>query len=459
MADVQTSAPAGGQVATAQPASAPVSSPAPSPTPAAEGGEKVSSVDWNKERDEMSVFGNPERHSDLDAPFQPRPSASPDAPSPEGDRHAPGAEVTEGQPAGKEAAPGEKLPGDDLLEGLSVFDLPPGSEEPVVVTDGSQTAFEVLDTPEKIEKAINPDGKSTPEQRLQNAQSRLGLQGRALGDARKQNQAFQEQISTLAQHFQFQKTADGKIVASPSPSGLIALARMLPEEVLQKTLADQLGVKMVPLDWNGEGNQEQADLESAVNTVLPGGELSFDEKWAEIKAKPLLDTKLSKLLNDKAVERAVSEREKTAQRHLQTQAERQEAARDAQASEAFYKTAFEEVKKKYGADYEPHFKEPILKWIDYLTEHAPEMPREIRFRIAHGMAQLHTPNQKRSMSKFRDTVIEQTRNGVAKAMATGGVVHAAQPMYAEPPAEEDRRREAEHRKAEASRIEMEKAYK
>ena len=174
------------------------------------------------------------------------------------------------------AVPGQA--GDDPIlaqfESLSL--LPPAA------TPGAQGTDTVLpETPEAIEKSINPDGKATVEDRLRNAQSLIGRQGAEVGKWRKATAEF-------AKHIQYDDA--GKPVIN-----LGTIAADLGPERLNAQMA-HVGLKLVPLEAKVAGDTFEANESEIVNALVPDKELSLEDKQNLINADPVLSKKYNREL-------------------------------------------------------------------------------------------------------------------------------------------------------------------
>lgn len=447
MAETQVAAPTIGQAVTAPPA------PVTGPTPAATDGSEGKPFDWGAEHDAMSdAFGRPNDTTDFDLPPRSKSASAPAPSSPADDRQAGGAKVTETSPAGKEGTPGaEPVPGDDLIADFAQFE----DETPKEGEAGKQveTLLDPLDTDEKIAKAIDPDGKQTDKQKLANAQSLIGKHGRAFGEAKKLLRAYTDANTEILQHYETFQTAQGQKASRLRLPSLIQQSQLHPFEQVNDAIQKATGYKLVPKDWNGEGNDELRDFEEVSKQLIPEADLDLKERLAQIGQDPVLKARFDREIQRRDANRIIQARESQATQAMQRQAEQQQAQREVAEADAFYKGKFEELKK---LAYYPEIKNVLVRWLDTMNENAPEMPRDMRWKIALGQSQL--TRVRKVTRAYGDLRATHEREALAKSMALGSVEHPAQGMFAESPEEGDKDRAEQSRKAAASRAELAKVF-
>lgn len=395
----------------------------------------------------MAVFGtkgDPSFHE----PGSEGKSASPtEPPSPADGRQPEGAEATE-TPTAKEGTPGEVLPGDDILSEFSQFEEKPETVQPEA---GKDALVEALDTDEKIAKAINPDGKTPADQQLKNAQSLIGKHGRAIGDLNKKLRAHEQIASTLTGLYRFVDTPQGKR-AIPTAKGALNLINQVPPEEFQAEM-DTLGLMVVPKGWKGEGSDKLTDIEEAAKALVPGEDLTVEERLAQIQGDPKLKAMYDRDIMTREIQRTQEQRDRQIAEGLRKREAHLQNQRETQEADSFYKTQFETLKKlPYYSEIQP----VLVRWIDKLNELAPDMPRDLRFKLAVGQAQLS--RTKNAMKQYGDLRAKHERETLARSMALGGLDNTAQPMFVDTPEGQDAHRQAESRKANASKAEMAKAF-
>jgi hypothetical protein len=283
-------------------------------------------------------------------------------------------EVTADDPA----APFSKL-------AINLDDKPEGKEgEAGKVTSATEP------TPAENEafmKRINPDGQRPVEEQLQNAikvaqeaQSAIGRQGAEVGEARKFKADYdrvQAGLKELQGTFQYDKES-GKFKATPK--GIMQMADAVGQVEIEKALAER-GQKIVPLNWKAsdpERSDVDADFNKALNEVIPGDELTVDEKAQELTGNPRLQALLTAKLTRYALQREaqrLGERGATEQRTTQQRQQQEKVITD-----------FADSLKKI-----PYIKElaPALNhWNDQIPFDKP-LPVTLRNEILYRLAELN----------------------------------------------------------------------
>jgi hypothetical protein len=249
-------------------------------------------------------FGDPVPTGPL--PTQGQAGAGDGGKTPPGEGGAPPAEqatAKEGEEAGPDAGekPGQgetpqPLPFDEELAGMK-----PLGDKPQATDD-----IPDLSTEEARQKALNPDGKSTVEDQLKNAQKLIGRFSGAVGKAK-------QLLAEMAPYAQLDER--GQVVSF----NLVALGDALGKESVDAQLA-ALGQKLVPLDWGPEQagllSDYPPDIVDAVlkrDGSIESGDLSYEEKVELVKSDPgkLVDVRTEKN-----------------RRELQAQQEAEQAQRD-----------------------------------------------------------------------------------------------------------------------------------
>ena len=185
----------------------------------------------------------------------------------------------------------EALPGDEIIKSIEAL----AGEFAPKPTQGSkeqtQPDVTVPQTDEEIEKAINPDGKATQDQKDKSLRSYVGKQGRQIGEMR-------QALTSIAQ-LGLSQNKDGKLQVD-----LDRITNSVGPDYVRSYLADR-GLKIVPSAVKLEAGPDpvMADLSEMVNQMIPGDELTADEKLAEIKADPASNARLSAALSDRQIKR------------------------------------------------------------------------------------------------------------------------------------------------------------
>jgi len=375
-------------------------------------------------------------------------ASEPDPSSPADGRQPGTAEATDTPQPGKEGTPAVQ-PGDDILSEFGQFEENPETVTPEAGKDGQLA--EPLDTDEKIAKAINPDGKTPADQQLKNAQSLIGKHGRAVGELRKQLQTYQQATQALTKHYRFVDTAQGK-KAIPTAKGALDIINQVPPEEFQQEM-DTLGLMVVQKGWKGEGSDKLTDIEEAAKSLVAGDDLTVEERLATIQGDPKLKALYDRDIMQREINRSNQSRDRAMAEGMRKREAQMQAQREAQAADTFYKTQFEALKQK---PYYAELKGPLVNWIDKLNELAPDMPRDLRFKLALGQAQLS--RTKRAMKQYGDLRAKAEREAIAKSMAGGTATNEGQPLFVETPEGQDAERQAQSRKANTSKAELAKAF-
>ena len=402
------------EVTTVAPVAAPSSAPS---QPASPQTPASSAPDPKREKrvEKMEeVFGVPARDpwKDETAPadFQePESTAPAEAGHPEddGSTAAPAPAAQEGKPANPADA--------DLteLEKLAIKLDSNDSDKP------ADSTTEAAPTEADIEKQINPDGNATVEVRLKNAQSLIGKQGTELHKAR-------TAVKQLAPFF---AVKDGAI----ADVNLVGLADLLGVNRVNAQL-QQAGLRLARLDEPAGGApvDADADLKQAVDALMPGTELNFEEKWAEIKANPRLDAQLQQQLVAVTMQ-------------AQTRAAQQELQQTQQAKERESRIGqfFTDLKKL------PYYQTELAPAIRYWNSVLPgkgdgALTGDLRLQVLYRLAQLNR------MPQFIKQVKETARKEAEKAYA--------QAMGGEPSAMVPREDTTQPRSNNARRRELEKVF-
>ena len=343
--------------------------------------------------------------------------------------------TTEGEAADKAAEP---QVGDDLIksvEELKAF----GEETPAASAEadkpGAEQPSDAAQLPKgdaELMKRINPDGKRTVPEQLNNAvklakeaQSALGKQGNELHQHR-------EAIKELSQFYEFkdgkaQPKAEGVIkllTMLPAPDGkqyspaegVIALANSLPGEQLKEALA-KFGLEVRELGASSNGDDAgEADIEAVANQLVAGDDLTPDEKISEITSSPKLNAKFQRELARREAERIVGQREKQAQQSVQTEAERRRMELDSQAWMQKVASA------KDWNDVKPVF-ERIVKAMPADKPLSSNQYREVAYRLA----QLEMVPAR--MKALRDQAYAKGKEDARKELDMSGLPEGEAPTY------------------------------
>ena len=168
---------------------------------------------------------------------------------------------------------------DVLAESLG---LKPLSKEDKVEPE-TPVSLADLDTPEKLTKAINPDGKASEKQQLENLQRLIGRQSSEVKTAR--------QVAQFAHTYApfMRQAANGQTVMD-----VVKLSQALPPEVLQAQL-DEAGVVLVPRDYLANASQYADYPPDVVDAVIADRDIPYGDKVAQIEQDPKLAAKAEAL--------------------------------------------------------------------------------------------------------------------------------------------------------------------
>ena len=306
------------------------------------------------------------------------------------------------------------LPGDDLLKELAELELPKEvsgegqeGESPLTASEGPLTA-------EQIEKIANPDGKATLEQRYKNLQSVIGRQGQSYGKVKAQLQQIQQGMQQFASLVGFD-AASGKM--TPTPQGLLKLVEMsgMNDQQWNEVLAER-GVKIVPLDTV----DPNADLKAVLDEMLPGNELTFEEKQLEAEGwtgakKREFDSKIRK----REIDREIARREQEAAKRLQEAQSQEQTKQQAQRMSQVVDSFLGQIEKRSDG-------KELLPAIKYWNRQLPKnMDIEARCKVLFSLAQAtRIPSL---LKKLRDDTLkfaaeQQGRNYLASAAVPIGEV-------------------------------------
>jgi hypothetical protein len=297
-------------------------------------------------------------------------------------------------------------PGDDIVRELEELgkqfaapaeDQPPGDpseQQPTAESTGEQA-----DTAAEAQSLLA--GKEwTPEQQAQ-ARSFIGKQGRELGEHRK----FFKQASQF-----IGAGKDGKLSFN-----LDAIVETMGPDAISQYVAKS-GYQLVPAGVKVDlPDPVEADLRAVVNEMLPGDELTHDEKLEELRGNPVTDRKLRDALERKSRDR-------------QGQSEAKLTEQRAQA------TAYIETLHKL-----PYYAEvkPALK---YWNEKLPEVPGfegverlEVVKRLAE--ASRFPAIAKRLQKSVREAADKEWQSKYGMAAIPGD---GANPVYVSPADDADR---------------------
>jgi hypothetical protein len=191
-----------------------------------------------------------------------------------------------------EAPVAEVLPFDEELAGLTPLG---GEDEPSAIT-----ALAELTSEEAIQKACNPTGKLSDVEQLKHAQGLIGKFSQTVGAAAKLT-------AELRPFFQFDKAGN------PAGFDIAAIADKMGKEAIDAQLTAR-GLKIVPKDWGAtEASVDREYPRDLVESLVPGREMTFEEKVELIKSDPdkLVDLRIAKRERDGDAKRrtaAVAER-------------------------------------------------------------------------------------------------------------------------------------------------------
>ena len=402
---------------TSQAPPAPAASPAPAtpspgtqpaPAPAA----RPSATNFGVSQDTADAFADfgPARPLRRDGPAAKAPASAP-APAPKvGD---PGQSEQEPPASADKDAPAQ--PGKPAAETTGFADLDEVLRELTPSTaakpaqPGLDAPFEVLDSPEKIEAAINPDGQATAEQRLTKLLPLLGRHATEVGNARKEVQAAQsvrdeaQRITqTLGEFFKFGQ--DGKL----ADAALDKVVEAIGADRAQAALA-RAGLRLVR---DGEAGSQGGPRDAralkldAANAMMPGQELTPEEKLQVIEADPDQRDELMLRVQDMRA----SEREK-----LTTDAQTRRRTVDAQNQQSG--EFLRGLAAKHGAEFE-------AKWMPALQAEADAIPLDVlppgphRLRVLYDMARLKMIV--RDMPARLKAARAQAEGDAAKKLGLGG---------------------------------------
>lgn len=302
----------------------------------------------------------------------------------------------------------------DLLKEFASLDI---QAEQEAKSESQTNVTPEASTPEEFEKIVNPNGNASLEEYRKQAQSFFGRQGTQIHQLKQANQKLQDAWQKVGGVFEFDpKTGQAKA----TPKAVLDIAGMVDKAEMDKALADQ-GMKLVPVDYEDQLDPLKArekDIADVLNELIPGDELSHDEKLAEVDGDP--KKRLSFI--DKLTERRAARQAKIDAQTRQRDHTRQQEALAQQA----YRQQMEQKTVELFSSVEklPYGKELKAKMLLANKQLPPEIRGNLRLQLIYKLgrsALFGSYDVPRIYRQAVESVRKQSNsnNRLAGAMASG----------------------------------------